>query len=81
MKPAAYAKLRKQFERAETELMRASRKWDKLRLRIRRADAKMDKAFAAAGGEADFRDMIEPRPERAHLLTGGQWIRADDDSE
>lgn len=29
MKPAAYAKLRKQFEQAERDLVRAQRKWDR----------------------------------------------------
>lgn len=72
MKPAAYAKLRKQLEQSETDLVRAQRKWDKLRLSVRRADAKMDKEVLRGGGNADLRDMIEPRPDRAYLLTGGK---------
>lgn len=58
-----YVKLRQQFERAEADLVRATRKWDRLRVRVRRAEKSLDKAFDErakhVGGKLDWRELAE----------------------
>ena len=70
-----YAKLRQQFERAEADLVRATRKWDRLRVRVRRAELAADKAFnarAGAGGKLDW-TAIDGKP-LAHCSTGAPGL-------
>lgn len=59
-----YAKLRGKLAKAESDLLRATRKWDKLRQQVKRAEAALDKEFRARseiGGAYDFRDpLINP---------------------
>lgn len=60
MTPAKFAKLVDQLHAAESDMLRAVRKWDKLRTRVRRADKAMAKDFtrrADAAGKADWREF------------------------
>lgn len=59
-KQARFAKLVLQFQKAEADLVRATRKWDRLRQRVRRAERELEKDFsqrAKIGGKADWRDF------------------------
>ena len=59
---ARYVQLRAQLERAEHELMKAARKWDRLRQRVRRAERTLDKQFnQRAGGTLDWRELAEKK--------------------
>lgn len=54
-------------------MLRAVRKWDKLRARVRRASKTLDKQFAAQatiGGKADLREFVDD--DLSKLSTGGE---------
>lgn len=60
MTPAKFTKLIDQLHTAESDMLRAVRKWDKLRARVRRASKALDQQFAAradGAGKADWRDF------------------------
>lgn len=54
---ARYTRLLDKFRAAEQDLVRASRKWDRLRLSVRRAEKAMDREFNAAAPQADLRQL------------------------
>ena len=56
---AKYAKLQAKLHAAEHALMKAARKWDRLRAQVRRADRALDKEFkrrSEIGGVATWDD-------------------------
>lgn len=62
MTPAKFSKLIDQLHAAESDMLRAVRKWDKLRARVRRASKALDKQFNARAdglGKADWREFSD----------------------
>lgn len=62
MTPAKFTKLIDQLHAAESDMLRAVRKWDKLRTRVRRASNVLDKQFHAradGAGKTDWRDFAD----------------------
>jgi len=62
MTPAKLDKLVAQLHAAESDMLRAVRKWDKLRTRVRRAFKTLDKEFAKradSAGKADWREFSD----------------------
>lgn len=64
MNAARFAQLMIRLERAERDMVRAMRKWDKLRGQVKRAASTLDKEFNAKapgiGGEIDWTKGIQP---------------------
>ena len=72
MTPAKLAKLLDKLHTAEADMLRAVRKWDKIRAQVRRAEKALDKDFARTadgGGKADWRDFGD---EPQHIHTGAK---------